>query len=633
VIDTLLVLVKNARTVVDKEMILETVWPGVIVEEGGLKRNISLLRKALGEEGHFIETLPKRGYRFAADVKQSWEEIPSHTVEDAGVEMLVERRTNLRFTREEVTSDSIDPQVECFSGATDSRAAPAVQRGLVSTLRRHSLPLLAGSVVALVAAVGLLSLVGRPDGTATPVAIKSLAVLPFKNLAAQGENTHFAIGLADVLITRLSNIKDLNVRPTNAVMKFNNKEQDSILAGQALGVDAVLEGSIYRVGDRVRVTARLVRVSDQLPIWTGQFDEKTDDFLTMQNTIAQQVVSSIALNLSRGEKDALTKRYTQSADAYQFYVTGRYHWNKRSGDGLAQAESFFRKALEKDPDFALAYVGLADSLTIRGIYHESAAAIEKAIELDDSLGELYASRGFWKMFKMWEWGDAEADFKRAVELTPGYGTAHQWYATLLAITGRVEEAKAEMKRALEIDPTSHNFLADTGQMYYFAREYHVAEDYCLKALEVYPDFGFARRYLADIYREKGEVDKAFEEEMKEIRSNYNLITDSEKVIARGEAIAREEYRKSGFKALWRAQISDLLNRRTDLFSYYGLVKNYTLLGEKEKALDCLEKSYENRDFMLPFVNIDPMYEGLRAEPRFQAVIHRMGLARWIEKRP
>ncbi|HET9530005.1 MAG TPA: winged helix-turn-helix domain-containing protein, partial [Blastocatellia bacterium] len=347
VIETLLALVKNAHVVVDKDTLLDTVWKDVAVEEGALKRNIYLLRNALGEEARFIETLPKRGYRFSAEVKERWEEIPVHCSQDAAAEMVVERRANLRITHEEEIYDSSDPPSEASASDNSIRVTPVPQIKLMSSLRRYGLPVLAASILALVAAVGLLSVARGPGETAAAVPIRSLAVLPFKDLSSRGENVKFGIGLADVMITRLSSIKDLNVRPTSAVLKFSDNEHDPIAAGQTLGVDAVLEGSIYRAGDRIRVTARLLRVSDQSPVWAGQFNEKADDFLLIQNNISQQIVGSLAPNLSRAEKDAFGKPYTESADAYQLYVTGRYHWNKRSGDGIAQSESFFRRAIEK----------------------------------------------------------------------------------------------------------------------------------------------------------------------------------------------------------------------------------------------------------------------------------------------
>jgi tetratricopeptide (TPR) repeat protein len=374
----------------------------------------------------------------------------------------------------------------------------------------------------------------------------------------------------------------------------------------------------------MRVTARLVRVSDQQPSWAGQFDEKADAFFLVQDTIAQQVAGSLALSLSLGEKSALAKRYTESADAYHLYVTGRYHWNKRNTDGIVQAESYFRRAIEKDPTFALAYLGLADTLSMApvGFQSEAEYAIERAIELDDKLGEAYASRGFWRTVRAWQWDEAEADFKQALELNPGYGTAHQWYATLLAIRGRVEQAKAEMQRALEIDPTSHNFLADMGQMHYFAREYDEAESYCLKALEIYPDFLFAHCNLREIYLKKGEDDKAFDAELKvdeALRPSPGYSKVSE-ILAGAQAGARETYRRLGLNGILRKRVRNA-------FSDYSRLFDYAVLGERDRALEALERSYETHEFLLPFVNVDPLFDDLRSEPRFQAVFRRMGLAR------
>ena len=429
VIDTLIVLVKNAREVVDKDTLLAEVWRDVIVEEGGLKRNISLLRKALGEEGLFIETLPKRGYRFTAEVKENWFESSVNESQAQSPDVVLQRRSNLRITREEEIDDSSD-------------GAPARHRGYPAGIlrTRRSLLMAAASILALVA-VGLLWMANNHRASSNGASIKSIAVLPFKNLAPRDGDEHFGIGIADSLITRLSTIKNLTVRPTSAVMKFNSNEQDSIAAGKALGVESVLEGSIYRVNDRLRVTTRLVRIDNQMPIWAGQFDERADDLLAIQNQIPQHIVNLLELNLTGSEKDALAKRHTDNPDAYRLYVEARYQWNKRTADAMRQAESLFRRAIEKDPNFALAYLGLSDTLSMGRDPVEPDYAIAKAINLDDKLGEAYASRGFYRAMNRWQWLEAEEDFKRSIELSPGYGTGHQWYATLLAITGRVETGK------------------------------------------------------------------------------------------------------------------------------------------------------------------------------------------------
>src|SRR5262249_4419203 len=447
--------------------------------------------------------------------------------------------------------------------------------------------------------------------------------LPFKDMGGAGDE-HLGLALADVLITRLSNLKDVKLRPTSAVQKFEGQEQESTAAGRLLGVDAVLEGSIYRSHEKIRVTARLLRVSDQSTIWSGQFDDKSNDVLAVQNAIAEQVADALDLNLSAGQKSALTRRYSENADAYQLYVKGRYFWNQRSWSGMVQAEYFFRRAIEKDPDFALAYLGLADKLFTESANPEAYTALSKALARDPNLGEAHATMGFAQMFHHWDWRKAEESFKRAIELKPGYATAHQWYATLLAITGRVDEAKQEMRRALEIDPMSANLLADLGQMHYFAREYGEAETYCRKALEVAPNFVFAHAYLVDIYLKTGREADAFEEYHKWARSD--TFDPAPANIGQSDDIRlRAEYLQSGMNGFLRHRIEDLGVRCTG--ACYVLAKSYALLGDKERALAGLEKSYERKDFLLPFVKADPVFDPLHNEPRFQRLLMLIGLTR------
>jgi len=617
VIDTLVVLVKNARTVVDKDTLLTEVWPDVVVEEGGLKRNISILRKALGEHGQFIETFPKRGYRFNAEVKEEWIELAVNSPQAQGVGVVVQRRANLRISHEEEIDDSSDSHPAGYRGNTVTQVFRT----------RRARVLTAASVLVLLAALSLFWAVTKNLVSTAGAPIRSIAVLPFKNLTPRTGEEHFGIGIADALITRLSAIKSLNVRPTSAVLKFDNSEQDSIAAGKALDVDTVLEGSIYRVNDRMRVTARLVRVNNQLPIWSGQYDEKADDLLAIQNAIPQHIVSLLELNISGREREALAKRHTENSDAYKLYLEGRFHWNKRTPEGMRAAERLFRKAMETDPNFALAYLGLADTLSMGDDAVEPDFAIDKAIRLDNTLGEAYASRGFTRAMNRWQWSEAEKDLKRAIELSPGYGTAHQWYATLLAITGRVEEAKTQMRQALAIDPMSYNFLADMGQMHYFAREYDQAELYCKKALEIQPEFVFALAYLQGIYLKKGEDDKVLDPYLRLHRAMYQSAAYSNvEIIDKQLAELREIYVHSGYQGLLRHEISNTSQTTPNNGYKYSLFVTHAKLGEKEKALEWLEKSYESHNFMLPFANADPMFDNLRTEPRFQAVLRKMNLA-------
>ncbi|HKA22601.1 MAG TPA: winged helix-turn-helix domain-containing protein [Blastocatellia bacterium] len=615
--DTLVLLVESQGRLLEKDELMKSVWPDSFVEENNLNRSIYLLRKSLGESSgkeKYIETVPKHGYRFVAAVAEVDVDEP---------ELILERRTSAEIiTEEEEITDAGGPYAEeTFEEATLA-ARTVTHAGLSSRLRRVAGLLSVVVMLMLVASVVVWWAVRQRLRAAMSARVKSIAVLPFKDMGTPGEE-HLGLGLADVLITRLSNLKEVKVRPTSAVQKFEGQEEESTAVGQLLGVDAVLEGSIYRHQEQIRVTARLMRVSDQSPIWSGQFDDNAKDVLAVQNAIAEQVAESLLLNLSSGEKAAIARPYSTNADAYQLYVRGRYYWNKRSWPGMTQADYFFRRAIEKDPDFALAYLGLADTLFTSSAHPEAYSALGKALSLDPSLGEAYATMGFAQMFHEWHWQKAEESFKRAIELKPGYGTAHQWYATLLAITGRVDEGKQEMRRALEIDPLSANFLADLGQMHYFAHEYGEAESYCRKALEIAPDFIFAHQYLIDIYLKTGRQAEASEEYRKRDGSNaFDAATANA-----GEPIktsTRTQPLRSAMSGFLRQRIEELGTKCTG--ACYVLTKFYALLGDKEQALAGLEKSYDARDFLLPFVNTDPIFDELRAEPRFQSVLHRMGFA-------
>ena len=340
-----------------------------------------------------------------------------------------------------------------------------------------------------------------------------------------------------------------------------------------------------------------------------------------------QLVDALALNLSGNEKHALSKRYTESADAYQLYVEGRYHWNKRNYEGLAEAERLFRNAIEKDPNFTLAYVGLADTTAFSYRQAEMYPALKKALELDPNLAEAYATQGFALALHQWKWKEAEVSFKRAIELNPGYATAHQWYATLLAIEGRHDEAKAEMRRALEINPLSYNFLADLGQVYYLAHEYDKAKEYCYKALEIYPDFVFAHTYLFQVYLQTSEYEAAIEQTLKGDLAFYDAANppgEQEKGKLFAEGV--NSYRHGGIRKYMEHRLGNLARYVHNLNGPYWIAWSYAFLGDKEKALGYLEKGFEVRAFWMAWVKADPVFDILRSEPRYQEILRKMELA-------
>lgn len=602
-VDLLCLLVDRSGDLVTKDEIWRSVWHDSFVEETNLTHNIYLLRKTLKDLGEteLIQTVPRRGYRFTGKV---------HDVDDHPV--IVERHSFSRTLIEDVTGQQT---------AVDKKTATGI---FLSP--RH---VLAMAVILSVALIGGFSFRRYENNlVAGSVSnIRSLAVLPFKTINAARENEHQGLGLADVLITRLSNLKSLTVRPTSAVSAFENQETDFAQVAQKLNVDAVLEGTIYRADNQLRVTMRLLKSSDNKTIWSGQFEKPLRDELKVEDEIVLQVVDALALNLSGDEQKNLTKTYTESADAYQLYQKGRFEWNKRSVAGMIEAERLFRNAIDKDPNFALAYVGLADRLaTDLTASNEAFQVIEKAIEIDPNLAEAHATLGFLQMFHKWNWPEAEVEFKKSIALNNGYSTAHHWYATLLEIEGKNAEAKVEFTRALEINPLSYNFLGDLGQFFYFNHEYGEAQKYCQESLEIYPDFVFAHDYLSDIYLQTGEPNAAVEEKLKSDKINNSFANQSADQQERIETILatqRGKYKSGDIREFLARRLDD---STTDADTNYDNAKIYAFLGDQKKALDNLEKAFQGRSFVMAFVKAEPIFDNLRDESRFREILQKLNLA-------
>ncbi|MEQ1764755.1 MAG: winged helix-turn-helix domain-containing protein [Pyrinomonadaceae bacterium] len=585
-IEVLCMLVRSRGELVTKNDLFDEIWGGSFVGDSNLSRHIYLLRKTLrsfGAENGLIENVPRRGYRFTGEVK---------VVEPD--EIFVERHIQTR-TRIEFQDPGEDLQTH--------RKSKFVGAALVAML------------VSVSAFFGYHYFIQESRNE-----IRSLAVLPFGVEGFSENSLHAGVGLADILTTRLSNIKQLKIRPASAASSLTG--QDAIKAGQQLHVDAVLEGSIYYYDERVRVMARLIRVSDGSIVWTGEFEKLKKDEMQLQKDFALQIVPAIADNLSGSERDAISKEYTRNAGAYDSYLKGRGEWNKRSVPAMTEAQRLFRNAIAADPNFSLAYVGLADTLlTHQPSQHEAAVLISKALDLDPNLAEAHASRGFYLMFMEWRWNDAEASFKRSLDLNPNYATAHHWYATLLAIKGETAAAKSEMHRAIELNPVSYNFLADLGQLHYFSGEYSAAKEYCLKALDIYPDFAFGHEYLHYIYLKTGEFEKAVYEIERADEINMAFGHGSP-TISQGRTNREMALRESGISTYLESRYPEV---PYETHAFYFYAKKHALLGDNQKALEYLERSINTRQFLAAFVKADPVFEPLHLEPRYQTILKKIGL--------
>lgn len=614
VVETLLVLVKNANQIVDKDTLLDAVWRDAAVEEGGLKRNVSLLRKALGDEGRFIETLPKRGYRFNAEVKESWEEAPFYEIE----EVVLQRRATLKITHEEeITDVGVPAPVAVVRTQTAAVALPK-KRSFVYSLR-----VIALLTIAVLVFAGFYFFRGSENNATASASppIRTIAILPLRNLDNNSQNS-FALGLTDALISRLGKFNRLTVRPFSAVEKFNESRKDAVTFGEELKTDAVLEGTIQTIDNRVRVNLRLADVKTGRQLWTDNVEEPASDLLKLQDAISGKVAQVLLIKLKHEEELLLSKKATTSAQAYELYLIGREKWMRRevNRDCLA----FYRKAIELDPNFALAYLGIADLYAFTYETKVAEDALAKVIELDPTLHEAYATRGFLQMFHHWDWGGADRSLRRSIELAPNSSKVHHWYGVYLSIQGRLDEAQREMEKALELDPTALVIMTDLAELHYFKSDYERAERELHNVLTIDPNFLNARLNLVKVRYKRG---ASYFLEDAEFQIFWHNLQKSQTPPQETDTGRLEELlAKRDEKGLQKvAEETYRRNLKVQPEVHLAFAKQYLLTGEKEKCLRELEQALDAKIFVMPFVAVDPFWETVRSEPPFQNILRRMNL--------
>jgi TolB-like protein/Flp pilus assembly protein TadD len=459
-----------------------------------------------------------------------------------------------------------------------------------------------------------------------PGPIKSMAVLPFKPLVADNRNEALELGMADTLIFRLSSIRGIVVRPISAVRKYVDLNQDPLAAGREQRVDAVLDSSIQMVGEKIRVTARLVRVEDGSVLWADKYDQQYADLFTVQDAIAEKLARSLALNLTDKEKQRLTKRYTDNAEAYQLYLKGCYFWNKGSGDGFKKAIEFFEQAIKLDPTYAPAYAWLADAFAMSARFRimpqreanaKAKAAALKALELDGELAKAHVALGEVNLFYDWDWPAAEENFKRAIALEPNEPRAHQAYAVGLACLGRFDEAMRVIQRARELDPVSLEVNTSLAMILYFARRYDQAISEAREALELDPNAPVAHRFLGKASVERGLYDEAIAAFRKGIVLGGPALLKADL----GHAYAVSGRRSEALKILDELKDSSERNHG----GWFDAAIVYVGLGETDPALKWLEKSYAERERHIVALKVSPVFDPLRSDPRFQDLLRRVGL--------
>lgn len=615
--ETLLVLVRNSGQLVSKEQLMQEVWPDTLVEGNNLDKSICALRHALGEkpaERKFIETVRRRGYRFVAEVKELNSQAPE--VRAPLLETLAAGTLHPPASgQSQVAEDA-----PLWSRAVDS-FEPANERVRKSDGGRFYLALAA--VGLLVLALAFLLYSSRAKSTVN-APVKTIAVLPFKSLSQDENDEYLGLGMTDALITRLGHVKQLTVRPTSSVRKYATMPTDPVTAGKELNVEAVLEGSIQRLDQRLRVTVQLISISDGRHLWSDKFDAESKDIFTLQDSISERLAEALALELTGAERELLVKRYTENSAAYKLYLQGRYHWNKRTPEGFQKSREYFTQAIQQDPNYALAYAGLADSYNMLGEYTvvepgeafpKARAAAEKALSLDEKLAEAHTSLALVGLYYDWDFPSAEREFQRALELNPGYATAHQWYGELLMVTGRFDESLREMRRALELDPLSLIGNTALGYALWHAHRYDEAIEQLRKTLEMEPNFPPAVSYLGMSYEQKGMTEEAVKLDL-QVRVSHG---DSPAQLA----ALKEAYARSGYKGYWRARVAqDQAQGKYVAPIYIALM--HALNGEREQALSWLEKAYQERSSWMPHLRVDPRFDMLRSDPRFQALLQRIG---------
>ena len=600
------ILLERPGEVVTREYLRSRLWANESFGDFDQAVNIAIgkLRNALGdsaENPRFIETLPKRGYRFIAEVSFL------HSDDRAGGLATV----SIGSPPKTSASGELLPAPP---GALPKADIPTGRRW---TARRIAVLCLA---VAVIAALLILAWVRRPPG------IRSLAVLPLENFSGDASQDYFADGMTDELITDLAQIRALRVSRTSVMMYKGTRKSLPEIARE-LNVDAVVEGSVSRSGDQVRITAQLIQLPADKHLWAQSYQGNLSDTLTVQNQVARAIADEIRVEITPQEQAALKSARKIDPEAYEAYLKGRYFWNKRTADGLEKAVDYFDQAIAKDPNYAAAYSGLADTYALLGDWEYAAMspkeampkaldAARKALQLDDSLGEAHASLAFCLEGFDWDFVAADKEFQRAIELNPGYATAHHWYAWHLSLVGRNNEAIAEMERAVSLDPVSPIVNADLAELLLIARLPDESIRQSRKTIELNPGFAFAHNQLAQAYIDK----KMFAAAITELHEAIRLGGDSPIFVAN---LARA-YAGSEQRAAATALLEGLKNRsvpKSPLLVEIAMI--YVALGDKDQAMVGLEKGFEER--FNPGVLERPCFDELRSDPRFQDLTRRIGL--------
>jgi DNA-binding winged helix-turn-helix (wHTH) protein/TolB-like protein/Tfp pilus assembly protein PilF len=606
--ELLLVLVTSNGQVLTKDELLRRVWPDSFVEEANLSHNIYKLREALAEKQNgekYIETLPRRGYRFLAKVTE---------LRDEGVDVMVHEIARAQLVIEEQR----EPQSETreLSGSPQNilRGGAWPSRWMVIVI---GLLVIAGS-----AAIYLMR--SRRTPGAAP-AVHSLAVLPFRPLSAEGRDEALELGMADALITRLSNVRKIVVRPTSAVLKYNDSAQDVLAAGREQGVDAVIDGKVQKVGERIRATVQLVRVSDGASLWAETFDDQFTNVFAVQDSISDRAARALVSQLSPEETQRLTRHYTDNIQAYQVYLEGRYCWARFSADGVSKSIDYYNQAISMDPSYALAYAGLADAYSVQGAMGivspiETAprmkGAIDAALSCDPSLAQAHQAAGGLALLYQRDWPAAKRELDRAIELNPAVPDPHELLGYYWEVMGNLDRAQREFELARQAAPLMSVVNMDIGNLAYYRGQYGQAIDLYNQAHNLDPDFIPLPFFPAQAYERKGLYEQATSSVEQVLK---NSPDDPALLAVLGYVFARAGKTKEAEST--RTRLEQMQSRR--YVSPFMLALLYSGMGDKDKAFASLDKAFHVQDPQLIWLSLDPEFDPLRKDPRFADLLHRL----------
>jgi TolB-like protein/DNA-binding winged helix-turn-helix (wHTH) protein/Tfp pilus assembly protein PilF len=591
-IETLLALVEKPGHVLEKAELLSRVWPDTFVEEATLAQNIFILRKTLGEnadEKEYIETVPKRGYRFVAAVR------------------VVEASALLRSAQE------TSPQ------------APRTSRRIWAVSITAGILLSAGIWISW----------QRLEQRAQPVASRTmLAVIPFENLSGDPAQDYFSDGLTEELITKFGSLspQQLGVIARTTSMQFKGTRKNAEQIGRELGVDYIVEGSVVRGKERVRINAQLIRVADQTHLWAQSYERNLSGVLALQDDVAAAIADAIEFKLEKRVFASSPNQGTENAAAYDAYLEGRYFWNERSEQGHLNAIKYFQQAISQDPGYAQAYSGLADANALLGSNPSTAVtrqeamekartAALKALSLDDSLAEAHTSLAFIYWHYDWNWPAAEREFQRALQLNPSYPTAHHWYAYFLMSQGRTDQSLEEMSRAQELDPLSLIINTDAAEMLYFAKRYGQAIQQANRVLEMDQDFTLAQEVLTRSFLAKHQYRAA----LAEAEKGTQVHGSGPYVLAYLAITYAEIGQRAKVQPLLRQLKAEAKGSQAGGLSL-GIATIYAALGDKDEAFLWLQKDFQNRNGGLTLIKVLPTFDSLHSDPRFADLVRRIGLS-------